>query len=217
MDAENDNKQKIDIDQWLDAALKARIDAEPRMGLEERVLARLAAEPQRKVLTWWRPALAGVAAIVAIALVLVSSHSSNRKPTRLNKPQAASRERIDSHNLQANATPPQQPTLSRAHNRLRIAPSTPDQGVRRSVSVWRSARTAAVGKTQQESLPRLATFPAPQPETSEERLLARLAAQRGSFVVASLSTDLVPLKVLPVPEFTIRPLEEAPEDDASPQ
>jgi hypothetical protein len=63
----------------------------------------------------------------------------------------------------------------------------------------------------------LATFPAPQPETSEERLLARLAAQRGSFVVASLSTDLVPLKVLPVPEFTIRPLEEAPEDDASPQ
>jgi hypothetical protein len=119
----------------------------------------------------------------------------------LSGPQAPSGERIDSHSVQVHATAPQQEP-GRVHNHLRVGRSTP----------VRNASAVSI-QIQKESLPKLATFPTPRPETAEERMLARLAARRGSYELARLSTDLVPLKVLPVPEFTIQPLEEAPVDE----
>jgi hypothetical protein len=199
MDVENRNKQRAELDRWIDAALRARADVEPRMGLEERVLARLATEPPSKVWAWRWAALVGAAAILAIALALLFSHSSRGTPAMLRGPQAPSGERIDSRSDHANATAPQQEP-GPVHNHLRVGRST-------------SVRNASAVSIQKESLPKLATFPTPRPETAEERMLAQLAARRGSYELARLSTDLVPLKVLPVPEFTIQPLEEAPVDE----
>ena len=44
MDAEQKNLGKKNLDRWLDPALRARVDVEPRMGLEARVLTRLKTE-----------------------------------------------------------------------------------------------------------------------------------------------------------------------------
>jgi len=199
MDVENRNKQKAELDHWIDAALLARAAVEPRIGLEERVLARLATEPPSQMWAWRWPALVGAAAILAIALALLFSHSSRGTRAMLNGPQALSGERIDSHSVQVKATAPQQEP-GRVHNHLRVGRSMP-------------VRNESAVSIQKEALPKLATFPTPRPETAEERMLARLAARRGSYELARLSTDLVPLKVLPVPEFTIQPLEEASVDE----
>ncbi|HVH87153.1 MAG TPA: hypothetical protein VM912_10530, partial [Terriglobales bacterium] len=73
MDAESKNVQQENFDRWLDAALHARADAEPRMGLEDRVLARLAADPPRKFVWWPASALAAAVAglVITIAIVLL--------------------------------------------------------------------------------------------------------------------------------------------------
>ena len=66
-----------------------------------------------------------------------------------------------------------------------------------------------------EALPKLATFPAPRPETAEEHMLARLAARRGSYDLANASSDMVPLKDLSVSELKIQPMEGTPPDNTS--
>src|SRR5690348_683989 len=72
MDAENRSDQQKNFDQWLDSALRARMDAEPRIGLEERVLARLASQPKRtrvNLLPLFAFAAAVLAAVIGIALL----------------------------------------------------------------------------------------------------------------------------------------------------
>jgi hypothetical protein len=75
-----DNDQ---MDQWLEGALGKYGKAEPRAGLEGRILANLAAERQRLALRWrWGFALAGALAICG-ALAFwrgSSSHSTNKTP-----------------------------------------------------------------------------------------------------------------------------------------
>jgi hypothetical protein len=88
-----------------------------------------------------------------------------------------------------------------------IARRTPDEGVRRSGLQSNSAH----GEDKQ--LPRLATFPAPRAETAEEHMLLRLAARRGSYDLANVSTDSAPLRDLSVPEIKIDPMEGTPPDN----
>ena len=72
MDAENRSNQQKNFDQWLDSALRARTDAEPRLGLEERVLARLESAPQRTRVSWWPLfAFAAAAMVIVIGLALM--------------------------------------------------------------------------------------------------------------------------------------------------
>ena len=59
------------LEEWLDAALKQYGNAEPRVGLENRILARLRAEPARRS-RWLWPILAATAAAALIAGILVS-------------------------------------------------------------------------------------------------------------------------------------------------
>src|SRR5205807_214729 len=94
---------------------------------------------------------------------------------------------------------------SRAATTL-LATRTPDEGVRRS-------RLHSNARREGEPLPKLAAFPAPRPETAEERMLLRLAARRGSYDLASSSTDAAPLKDLSVPEIKIDPMEGTPPDN----
>ena len=59
-----------------------------------------------------------------------------------------------------------------------------------------------------------ATFPAPRPETAQERMLVRLMARRGSYDLANASPEMVPLKDLSIPELKIEPMEGTPSDEA---
>ena len=80
-------------------------------------------------------------------------------------------------------------------------------------NMQRSAIGRPAIRTQPEALPKLATFPAPRPETREEHMLARLAARQGSYDLANASPDIVPLKDLSVPELKIEPMEGTPPDN----
>jgi len=70
-----DNKQAAET--WLDAALKQYGEAEPRPGLENRVLANLRAEQAQLSLWpwWWRPA----AAVVTIVVLTVGGSLLRRR------------------------------------------------------------------------------------------------------------------------------------------
>ena len=76
----------------------------------------------------------------------------------------------------------------------------------------RAIVTQPAVRPKPERLPKLARFPAPRPETTQELLLARLATQP-DVQVASISNDAVPLKELSIPELKIDPMEGTPPDD----
>ena len=196
------NERKIrqhELDRWLDDALRARVDAEPRTGLEDRVLARLANEPQGNGFVWWSMVSAATAVIV-IAIALTLLHFGVQKQNIAKETPKPS-----------NATPAvlgasPGPTVATAK---RHGAQTPCRFIRRrEASCCDSPKPvvaiASSRKSRRESLPMLATFPAPRPETAEERLLAQLASRHGSI---DLEQDLS------VPAFKIQPMEESPSDD----
>jgi hypothetical protein len=70
------------IDEWLEGALERSGRAEPRPGLDNRILASLNAERERvRVRDWsWWPAWAGVAAILLIAGVALFTKTQRLEP-----------------------------------------------------------------------------------------------------------------------------------------
>jgi hypothetical protein len=68
------NERDRKLDQWLDEALSEYGAAEPRFGLEQRVLNRISAEERARSRKWnvwrWMPAFAAIAAIVVVAVAV---------------------------------------------------------------------------------------------------------------------------------------------------
>lgn len=67
------NERDRKLDQWLDEALKQYGAAEPRFGLEQRVLTNIrASEQERPRARWWRwmPAFAAIAAVIVIGVAV---------------------------------------------------------------------------------------------------------------------------------------------------
>ena len=187
MDAENRKPESEDLDRWLDVVLRERANAEPRGGLEERVLARLSAEPPRTII-WW-PAVAAVSVLLVVVIALVVIHPRRQEPVIANKQYPAISDK-SSGGRDATccvSTTPRAVRPLRRHRR----PESPDAS---------------------DSLPKLATFPAPRAATTEERLLARLATRQGSYEIANISND-VRLKDLSIPELRIEPMEGTPPDN----
>lgn len=193
MDAENRSDQQKNFDHWLDSALQARANAEPRMRLEERVLARLASEPRRKV--WWPAIAVAGAAVVLIALAIALLRPTRHEPTLAHgAAEPASAQRVSS--------PTRTSQASRAAATARL----------RHGRIWVS-RNAVSREQTRERLPKLAAFPTPRPETEQERLLLRLAAQPGLLQTAHLNSDS-PLKELSIPAINIPPMEGTPRDNS---
>lgn len=145
-------------DQWLESALIQFGRAEPRVGLENRLLANLRAERAQAYLRrrWWR-ALGMVASLAAILLaVRVEERDRERKPEST----AATS------------------TTNRAEARELVQPRPIPQIVHpaREVVLRRPAhrptRDLAVAST-----PKLAQFPSPQPLSEQERILASYVAK----------------------------------------
>jgi hypothetical protein len=219
MDADNRKLQPPEFDRWLDAALRAGANAEPRIGLEDRVLARLRAEPPRKQFAWWPVLIATTAMfVIAVALVIMHSRPQQRTGASLQPPTASqpashspvvqarsdrADKELDAHRQSRRATRDAACCISTTV----IARREPDEDARRFGLQANSIRAGS------EQLPRLATFPAPRPESAEEHMLLRLAARRDSFDVANVSTDSMPLKDLSVPEIRIDPMEGTPPDN----
>jgi hypothetical protein len=219
MDADNRKLQPPEFDRWLDAALRAGANAEPRIGLEDRVLARLRAEPPRKQFAWWPVLIPATAVfVIAVALVIIHSPPQQRTVASLQRPTAS---QPLSHSPVVQAGSERADNELHAHRRSRratrdaaccvsttlIARRRPDEDGRR----W-GLQANSIGAGN-EQLPKLATFPAPRRESAEEHMLLRLAARRGSYDLANVSIGSAPLKDLSVPELKIDPMEGTPPDN----
>jgi hypothetical protein len=196
-------------DRRLERLLQARADGEPRAGLEERVLARIASEPPRRVFALW-PTLAAVSALVVIAIALIVLHTETPK------------QHLAVQNSQEKPTKPSEDTPSlRASvtNREAQKHRRQDSGNAQCCTATKTA-TARRDNGNQDQLPKLATFPAPQPETEQERMLGYLATKiRGlnQTQVSTDSTNVARLEDLSVPEFTIHAMEEEPPVNDNPR
>jgi hypothetical protein len=163
MNPTNQNETEKKLDRWLDAAL-ARYshsdEAEPRMGLETRVLATLEAdrrEREQNRYRWpWRFVLAAGLAIVLVAVV---ARAPWRRPVSAPPGDTA---RTEGAGLQVK---PQTQTPLFAATGLTLPASTRSR-----------QRTNQVSQEVAEAPPpRLAQFPAPRPLSEAERLLVAMA------------------------------------------
>lgn len=144
----SDHDHEKFVDKLLDAGL-ARYSAEPRPGLESRLLAGLSRPAGPRPWLWldWR--WAGALATAAVALVIVIFFF--RQP-------------------QAPEVPPQTATSSS----VPVAPATAapsPEAVRPPVAKMTTRRATPRVEQARAEAPRLATFPAPAPLSEQERLL----------------------------------------------
>jgi hypothetical protein len=149
-----------DLGRELDAALAKYAAAEPRAGLEERILENLRAEqthvPDR---TWWHWAIAGaLAAVIIVGVALAWRSARPSPPTIANRPQPSTQEsqksgtQVAAH--EGGATHP------RRHDPIRRPTAHPPS-------------TTAVGANS----PKLDQFPSPQPLSEQEKILASYVNQ----------------------------------------
>src|SRR5690348_15701107 len=141
------------------------------MGLEDRLLARIAAEPPRRVTCW--PAAAIAAAAVIVLAMVISALYSRKPPESVRNRQSPWMQRV-------------QPPESGSASPPIIAAGSGQPHPARRAGCCVSSRPGRKVSAGMEFAPKLATFPAPHPQTAQERMLARLAARRGSYEVANM-------------------------------
>jgi hypothetical protein len=155
----------VDDEESLEELLKFGIstygDAEPRTGLEQRILAKLTGSQPAPLLRRWRWVVAAPAFVALLAGVLIcgvmSEHATHHEPN------------ISHSSIHAGmSTPPIAVTVKQAA----------DPG-NRSVKIRRQRRNldATLKTHRSERLPKLNQFPSPLPPTEEERALIAFTRQ----------------------------------------
>jgi hypothetical protein len=144
---ELDDKNRS-ADEWLDIALKHYGDAEPRSGLEGRVLATLRFERKRITVSRWNlwPALAGVAVLVVLGASIALVREHRIKPVGVATQQTF---------------PPVEKTPPLSLTSFVSAPKPTH------------SRTSARSAESIRDSPHLSQFPSPQPLNEQEEILAR--------------------------------------------
>ncbi len=118
--ATEDMGNETNIDQWLDAALRGYSQANPRGGLESRVLASLDAERNRRAfrLRWWWMIGVGAAAAAVVAVVWVGDSGRDRTPaTHVASSATVHRETAEAAKPRFDATAVQAASNSALNNR----------------------------------------------------------------------------------------------------
>jgi hypothetical protein len=162
------------LDRALDAALAKYAAAEPRAGLEQRILAHLQSEsvclPNR---CWWRWCAAG--AVVALLAIMLAM------PWRSNKPPSTATQRHPSAAIER-----AQPSATRAAVN-REMPATA-AGFQRHKATRHHVRQPLVVA----DAPKLDQFPSPEPLTKEELALVHYVRQfrQDAVIVASAQEEL---------------------------
>jgi len=154
-----DRSDQDRLDQWLDTALRELGNAEPRMGLESRILANVTAERERAGIRrrWW--GFGSVGAVAAVAMVVWLGHENNRsKPVR---------------NVAGNTTSATQRTRE----------GNAESEVKRRVmeaTAQRRTRPHNATAVDVAAAPRLSQFPSPRPLSEQEQLLLRYVTEAPS-------------------------------------
>jgi len=161
-----------EIEQWLDAALRQYGNAEPRIGLENRVLANVQSERNRIASQrrwWWAAGMVTVAAIVA-ALWVGETGSGKHPATTV-----------------GNTTPTHRQAAEAPRGPMPRAPVThPVKEVVRRHPGKQPIRDLAL------TAPKLDQFPSPTPLNEQEKMLARYVQEfpQKAALVARAQTDL---------------------------
>jgi hypothetical protein len=144
----------------LDAALANYAAAEPRPGLEDRVLANLRAErPRVTDRAWWRWSVASALAVIVIMTLALAWRSG--KP---------SHPVVADHSTSAAQTTKEPATQVVSNDSANdVRPQASDPAKRRAT---RSVRREAVAA----ATPKLDQFPSPQPLSEQERILQSYVA-----------------------------------------
>ncbi len=149
------------LDQWLDSALSEYGEAEPRAGLEKRVMANLALRttdangPRR----WW--ALATSAAVVGVAMLLWLGELHHRKfAANVIGSEHSGREKRGAGN---------------AASEVKQAAAEP--------SKYRRIRQRSVNALRSAEIPKVSQFPSPRPLSEQEKLLVRYVNESPSDAV----------------------------------
>lgn len=145
-----------DVDRLLDAALAKYADANPRAGLEERILANLQSEQAREgTASWWKWAVAAAVAAVAVLAIAISFRFGRTvHPVIANHPTVST---------PSSSRPPAIPELQPQSHETTAH-------VRR---VRRTLKHPSQGANIVADSPKLDQFPSPQPLSEEELALVR--------------------------------------------
>jgi hypothetical protein len=173
----DDKDREHEMDRWLDDALAQNGKAEPRPGLEGRVLARLA-EARRessRMRRWWSALAFTAAAILALVMVWRQRTEPSRTKPIAN---VATTQRADEHAAGNTRLPDKNANAARENHPLAIA---------RNSSNLRALAVAAM-----QNAPKLEQFPAPQPLSEQEQLLARYVQEfpQKAALMARAQTEL---------------------------
>ena len=165
-----DPEKNRQIDEWLDAALKRYGEVEPRAGLENRVLTSVRARRElARTPRWqWWPVLAAVTAILVVSVgVFLAWSGGNAKSASTAKDNAL-------------------PSIDRP---IQVTGPEVQQAAR---DVHHAVRPAKLRATETTAAPRIAQFPAPQPLSEQEIMLARYIEQfpREATLMARAQTEL---------------------------
>ena len=179
-----------ELDQLIDAALPSYSAAEPRPGLEQRILAHALAEPQpKRSLAWaWALALPTVACLLAF-LFFAGRQNSNR------------------NTLQATATTAPIPLRQLHRKRPQRIHSVPPR--KRPLPTKMSAQPSVT----RETLPKQDVFPSPSPLTDEERAAIALVRDPPQ-MPRQTDTARVEISPIHIAELQIKPIAH-PDDDLS--
>jgi hypothetical protein len=162
MSTDTDNNKQDELDRTLDGALLKYAAVEPRVGLEERVLAQMRAERSRdRDRTWWRWSVMSAAA--AIVMVVIALALKSGKPSH---PQVA-------HRAPTNLQVPNETTRMISNengNGVRVRKQRKDATDR--ITARRSQPQVIVA-----SNPKLDQFPSSQPLSEQEKMLANYVAR----------------------------------------
>ena len=179
------------VDEILDKALANYSQAEPRMGLEGRVLARLEEEKTASARVWWRWAWAPAAAALLIAGGLYLARPKTGTPSKV---------AVQPTPPVTTTAPAPQPPVAQtaAQGKPRVRPS----------SQPRPALAVAAAKQPQ--------FPAPQALSEQEKLLlafVRLQPQAAAQQAQAAGQPLAEVKIEPLDISPLNP----DEDQQAPQ
>jgi hypothetical protein len=180
-------------EQWLDAVFKRYGEAEPRPGLEGRVLANLraAADGRRGRRVWWPAVAAGAALLVAAGAIFWGRHPDNaRKDVTANRGPAVIQVHPSKPNIVAGRV-----TVPTAHERRK------------------PAHRKAPSQLREAAEPKLDQFPSPRPLSKQEEMLARYVRERPqeARLVAQAQAELMKQDLL---EFEKRDSPEPVRDSA---
>jgi FtsZ-interacting cell division protein ZipA len=161
-----EKKNPQEIDRWIDEAIGEYGKAEPRDGIEARVLARLdgAHREPRRVWHWWGALALGTAALLAVAAVWFGQ--AHRGTTQ-------AREATPTRTSIATTKTPQPPPEQVEPGNVGSHRSTSSK---REPSSMNTSAQAKERQAQADSSPKLDQFPSPQPLSEQERILMSYVA-----------------------------------------